>query len=100
MKKILLLMMAAICGFAGVEKMSAATELYAVLTNSSTVTFYYDDQRSSRGGSVKEKQCKPELPAAEDKLSISYSGHLRFNHHGCSEDHPCTDQQPEFIQGY
>ena len=52
MKKIFALLLAIVCGFTGVEKMSAATELYAVLTNSSTVTFYYDDQRSSRGGSV------------------------------------------------
>ena len=51
MKRFLLMAMAAICGFAGVEKMSAATELYAVLSpDKTTVTFYYDGNRSSCGG--------------------------------------------------
>ncbi len=53
MKKIFALSLAVICGLTGVQKMSAATELYAVLSSDKkTVTFYYDGQRSSRGGSV------------------------------------------------
>ena len=53
MKRFLLMVMAALCGFAGVEKMSAANELYAVLSSDKkTVTFYYDDQRSIRRGFV------------------------------------------------
>lgn len=51
MKKIFVLLLAIVCSFAGIEKLSAAT-LYAVLSaDKTTVTFYYDDQRASRGGS-------------------------------------------------
>ena len=53
MKKIFALLLAVICGLTGVQKLSAATELYAVLSSDkTTVTFYYDGNRSSRGGSV------------------------------------------------
>lgn len=53
MKRFLLMAMAVICGFAGVAKMSAANELYAVLSSDKkTVMFWYDGQRSSRGGST------------------------------------------------
>lgn len=52
MKRFLLMAMAAICGFAGVEKMSAAT-LYGVLSSDkSRLTIYYNDNMSSLGGTT------------------------------------------------
>ena len=50
MKKLLLVALALLGGLAGVQKINAAT-LYAVLSSDkTTVTFYYDDKRSERGG--------------------------------------------------
>ncbi len=50
MKKFFLLALALISGMVGVQKINAAT-LYAVLSSDkTTVTFYYDDKRSERGG--------------------------------------------------
>ena len=50
MKKFFLLALAIISGMVGVQKINAAT-LYAVLSSDkTTVTFYYDDKRSERGG--------------------------------------------------
>lgn len=52
MKKLLLVALALLGGLAGVQKINAAT-LYAVLSSDkTTVTFYYDDNCSARGGSA------------------------------------------------
>ena len=52
MKKFFLLALALISGMVGVQKINAAT-LYAVLSSDkTTVTFYYDDNCSARGGSA------------------------------------------------
>ena len=52
MRKFLALVFAVVFGYAGVQKLSAAT-LYGVLSSDkSKLTIYYDDNMSSRGGTT------------------------------------------------